>query len=158
MSRLLIVDDERVVTRGLEEDLTQMGYEVVGVASSGEEAIVKARSLHPDLVLMDIVMPGAKDGIVAATEINAELNIPVVFLTAYSDLELVERAKWSGAFGYIVKPAQPQQLRATIEMTLHKITNEILMRNLIKEQSESLRELRQELDELKRSEEERNGS
>ena len=158
MSRLLIVDDERVVTRGLEEDLTQMGYEVVGFASSGKEAIVKARILHPDLVLMDIVMPGAKDGIVAATEINAELNIPVVFLTAYSDLELVERAKWSEAFGYILKPVQYQQLRATIEMTLHKITNEDLMRDLMKVQTESLRELRQELDELKRSEEERNGS
>jgi AmiR/NasT family two-component response regulator len=151
MARMLVVDDERIVTRDLEEDLTQMGYEVVGVASSGEEAIVKAKSLRPDLVLMDIVMPGALDGIDAATEIIAELGIPVIFLTAYADEEFLNRAKRATAYGYIVKPAQSQQLRAAIEMALHKDKEDRMVRGLMKVQSESLEQLRRENHALKDS-------
>lgn len=151
MARMLVVDDERIVTRDLEEDLTQMGYEVVGVASSGGEAIVKAKSLRPDLVLMDIVMPGALDGIDAATEIIAELSIPVIFLTAYADEEFLNRAKRATAYGYIVKPAQSHQLRAAIEMALHKDKEDRMVRGLMKVQSESLEQLRRENHALKGS-------
>ena len=119
MPSALVVDDERIVTRDLEEDLVQMGYDVVGTASSGEEAIEKAREFHPDVILMDIMMPGEKDGITAAVEIRAEMNIPVVFLTAYADVGLLNRAKGAAPYGYIVKPFQTQQIRSTIEIALN---------------------------------------
>jgi signal transduction histidine kinase len=120
MTTALVVDDERIVTRDLEEGLAQLGYEVVGTASSGVEAISKAKELHPDVILMDIMMPGEKNGITAAEEIKAEMDIPVVFLTAYADMDILEQAKGATPFGYIVKPFQAPQLRASIEMALHK--------------------------------------
>lgn len=135
MPSVLVVDDERIVTRDLEEILVQMGYDVVGTASSGEEAIEKARELHPDMILMDIMMPGNKDGITAGVEIGAELGIPVVFVTAYSDIEILERAKDATPYGYIVKPFQTQQLRSTIEMAL----NSALSQEQILESREQMR-------------------
>ena len=106
-SKILIVDDEAYVSTQLEERLTSMGYDVVGMASSGEAAIDMAKSLHPDLVLMDIVMPGKLDGIAAAEIIKEEQDIPVIFVTAYAEDQFIERAKHVEPFGYIVKPFQP---------------------------------------------------
>jgi CheY-like chemotaxis protein len=87
MSKILIVDDEAIITMQLEERLTAMGYTVAGMAASGEESIEKARQLQPDLILMDIVMPGKINGIEAAKVIGSEFHIPVVFVTAYADDE-----------------------------------------------------------------------
>jgi len=96
MYRVMVVDDEATITTQLEERLTLMGYEVTGSASSGQEAVEMARRTRPDIVLMDIVMPGSLDGIDAAEIIKAELDIPAIFLTAYASQKFVDKAKtWS---------------------------------------------------------------
>ncbi len=120
MHKILVVDDEVTITTHLEERLTWMGYEVVGRASSGEESINMARRHNPDLILMDIVMPGELDGIDASKIIKKELDIPIVFLTAYPDDKFVKRAKHVEPFGYLIKPINPDEIRATIEVALHK--------------------------------------
>ncbi|MCK9581934.1 MAG: response regulator [Methanoregula sp.] len=84
MSKILVVDDEAIISMQLEERLCAMGYAVTGMAASGEDAVDKARSTKPDLVLMDIVMPGKMNGIEAAKVITTELDIPVVFVTSYA--------------------------------------------------------------------------
>ena len=93
-----------IITMQLEERLTEMGYSVSGMAASGEEAVEKARLARPDIVLMDIVMPGKLNGIEAAKIITEELDIPVVFVTAYADDSVVTSAKSVRPCGYIVKP------------------------------------------------------
>jgi len=120
MRRIMVVDDEAVITMQLEERLTGMGYEVVGRAASGEASIDMARRLRPDLVLMDIVMPGELDGIDASAIIRRELDIPFIFLTAYADDKFVNRAKRVQPFGYIVKPFQEDEIKAAIEVALHR--------------------------------------
>ena len=120
MHRIMVVDDETVITMQLEERLTGMGYEVVGRASSGQASVDMARRLRPDLALMDIVMPGKLDGIAAAEIIRAELDIPVIFLTAYADDEFIQRAKVVEPFGYIVKPFREEEMRAAIEIAVHR--------------------------------------
>ncbi len=121
MPKILIVDDEIVIAAQLEEHLTFMGYDVVGSASSGEEAIDMARELTPDIILMDIVMqPGGLDGIDAAKVIQTEMDIPVIFLTAFADDTYVERARNVQPFGYILKPFQEREIKACIEIALHK--------------------------------------
>ena len=120
MAKILIVDDEAYVSTQLEERLISMGYDVVGRASSGETSIDMAKSLHPDLILMDIVMPGKIDGIAAAEIIKEEVDIPVVFLTGYAEDQFIERAKSVEPFGYIVKPFQEREIKATIEVAIYK--------------------------------------
>jgi len=94
MSRILVVDDEAIITMQLEERMSVMGYTVAGMAASGEDAVDKARRTRPDLVLMDIVMPGKMNGIEAAKIIRTELDIPVVFVTAYADDASKQPSKW----------------------------------------------------------------
>ena len=120
MSKILVVDDEAIITMQLEERLCAMGYIVAGMAATGEEAIVKARTLQPDLVLMDIVMPGRINGIEAAKVLTTEHNIPVVFLTAYADDTIIEKAKCVRPYGYIVKPFNELELKAAIEVALFR--------------------------------------
>ena len=120
MNKILVVEDESIIAMELEAHLTSMDYEVVGRASSGVEAIAKARELRPDLILMDIVMPGEKNGIEASEEIISEMDVPIIFLTAYADEEFIKRAKTVGPFGYIVKPYEDRELRAAIEIALYK--------------------------------------
>jgi len=120
MQRIMVVDDEASITAYLEECLEFMGYKVVGRASSGESAVDMARQFRPDLILMDIVMPGKLDGIDASRIINAEMDIPIIFLTAYADDNFIKRAKNVGPYGYIIKPFQEAELKATIEITLSK--------------------------------------
>ena len=128
MHRLLVVDDEVAIAMQLEERLTFMGYKVVGMASSGEEAVSMAKDLRPDLILMDIVMPGKIDGIDAAEIIKEELDIPVIFLTGYTQNQFIERAKITGPFGYIVKPFQEREIKAAIEVALWKKDMEVALR------------------------------
>ena len=120
MSKIMVVDDEAYISTQLEERLAAMDYEVVGTASSGEGSISMAKSLSPDLVLMDIVMPGKLDGIEASEIITKELDIPVIFLTAYADDKFLERAKKVQPFGYILKPFQEKEIKANIELALYK--------------------------------------
>ena len=118
-ARILVIEDEALVARELKSRLTQMGWEVVGIAY-GAEAPALARETRPDLILTDIHLKNGVDGIDIAAEICAEMDIPVVFLTAYSDDETVARAKTLTPFGYIIKPVENRELQITIEIALYK--------------------------------------
>ncbi len=118
--KILIVEDEAVIAMDLEQRLANMGYEVVGIAASGERALALSRQHQPDLVLMDVMIKGPEDGVQTAQRIVAEQDVPVVFLTAYGDKTTLARAKESMPYGYLTKPFRPADLRTTIEVTLHK--------------------------------------
>jgi len=120
MPGIMLVDDEVIIRMKLEEALASLGYSVVGVAASGEEAIKKARDLKPDLIIMDIVLPGEMDGIDAADRIRSELGIGVVFITGYDDEKYLERAKYVKPFGYIFKPYNIREIRASIEIAFYQ--------------------------------------
>ncbi|MGH2519849.1 MAG: ANTAR domain-containing response regulator, partial [Chloroflexota bacterium] len=115
--RVVIADDESVIRMDLKEMLASLGYLVVGEAGDGETAVNLARELHPDLVIMDIKMPGV-DGIQAAGILTEEHIAPVLLLTAFSQQELVENAKAAGVVGYIVKPFRDSELVPAIEVAL----------------------------------------
>jgi response regulator NasT len=116
-ARILIADDESLIRLDLREMLVELGYDIVGEAGDGRSALDLARKLRPDLVIMDIRMPGV-DGISAAEELTRERIAPVVLLTAYSDQGLVERAKDAGVVGYVVKPFRQTELMPVIELSL----------------------------------------
>jgi putative two-component system response regulator len=119
-TRIMVVEDEGIVAHNIARQLTDMGYDVVAIAYSGEEAVGKAKDLHPDLLLMDIVLAGKMDGIQAAEKIKASKDIPVVYLTAYADDKTFGRAKISDPSGYVLKPVEKKQLHVAIELALHK--------------------------------------
>src|SRR5258708_2988905 len=119
-AQILVVEDEGIVARSLQRELRDFGYEVPLIASSGPDAIAKAASSQPDLVLMDIVLKGQMDGIEAARHMREELRIPVIYLTAYEDDETVQRARATEPFGYLIKPLEERELHTTIEMALYK--------------------------------------
>jgi hypothetical protein len=118
--RILVVEDESVIASDIRMRLRDMGYEVVAIASSGEEAVRRAIELRPDLVLMDILLQGRMDGIEAAGRIRLSADIPVIYLTAYANDDLLQRAKITEPFGYIIKPFEDTELRFSIEMALFK--------------------------------------
>jgi len=132
MSKILVVDDEAIITMQLEERLSAMGYIVAGMAASGEEAVDKSRRLRPDLVLMDIVMPGKMNGIEAAKIVTKELDIPVVFVTSYADDVIIEKAKSVRPYGYIVKPFNELEIKAAIEVALFRKATEREEKALLK--------------------------
>ncbi len=119
-ARILIVEDDRVVARDIQQQLRRIGHQVLGVAVRGDEAVSIAVQTRPDLVLMDIRMEGDIDGVEAANRIRAQCQSPVVFLTAYSDDETVRRASHAEPFGYLLKPFEDSQLRTVIEVALYK--------------------------------------
>jgi len=135
--KIMVVEDEAVIAMRLQQRLTEMGYDVAGVAYSGEEALEKAMSLRPDLILMDIIIPGKLDGIAVAEIVKSELDIPVIFLTAFSENQIIERAKKVEPFGYILKPFQDREIKVAIEVALYKIE----MENALKESEEKFRAL-----------------
>ncbi|PYU29845.1 MAG: hypothetical protein DMG28_19895, partial [Acidobacteria bacterium] len=118
--QILVVEDEGITAMDLEARLKRLGYSVPAVVSSGEEAILRAEETHPDLVLMDIMLRGQTDGVQAAQELQSRLGIPVVYLTAYFDDSTLERVKATEPFGYIIKPFQDINLRASIEIALRR--------------------------------------
>ena len=118
--RILIIEDEHIVAMGIKRMLKILGYTPVGVASSGEEAISKAESTFPDLVLMDIMLKGDMNGIEAAKEIQARFDVPVVYLTACSDSKIVENAWKTRPLGYIVKPFDEKDLQKGIDVALRR--------------------------------------
>ncbi|MBU4209429.1 MAG: PAS domain S-box protein [Proteobacteria bacterium] len=119
-TKILIVEDEAIVAEDIHNSLRGLGYIISAVVSSGEEAITKIEEDMPDLVLMDIVLKGDMDGIEAAGQIYSRFNIPVVYLTAFTDEKTIERAKLTEPFGYIVKPFEDRELHSTVEMALYK--------------------------------------
>ncbi len=117
---VFIVEDERIVAKDLENRLKNMGYVIVGNASSGEDALARIGQLLPDVVLMDIKLKGAMDGIETAESVKNAFDIPVIYTTAYADFATLERAQVTEPFGYILKPYDDRELRVTIRMALYK--------------------------------------
>ena len=118
--RIMVVEDEYLVAHDVELSLEHLGYNVSAVVDSGEEALDRAERERPDLVLMDIVLAGMLDGIDTATLIRARHDVPVVFLTAYADKNMIDRAKQAQPYGYLVKPFDSRELGSTIEIALFK--------------------------------------
>ncbi len=118
--KILIVEDEAVTSVMLEKTLKDLGYEVVGSAFDGTEAIDLAKDKRPDLILMDIRIQGDMDGIETAKRIYQQYNIPIIYLTAHSDDDTIKRAVESGPFGYLIKPFKERELYSNIEMVIHK--------------------------------------
>ena len=116
--RILVVEDENVVALDLRDTLRNVGYDVVGIASSASEAVGKAVQLQPDLVLMDIELRGESDGIRAAMEIVHSTGAGIIFLTAYADEKALERAKAVQPLAYLLKPFNDKDLYASIEVAL----------------------------------------
>ncbi len=119
-TRILVVEDEVIVADDIRRSLQNMGYDVTSIASSGEIAIKKVEENTPDLVLMDIMLQGKMDGIEAASQIKSRFDIPVVYLTAYSDEKIMERAKITEPFGYLIKPFRDREVQINIEIALYK--------------------------------------
>ena len=120
MLKIMIVDDDYVISEELKEVLLSLYYDVVAVSSSGEAAIEMAPELKPDVVLMDIVMPGGMDGTEAAESIMGLIDCAVVFVTGYGDDEIIERAKNAEPHGYLLKPFEPAEVKAVVEIAFHK--------------------------------------
>ena len=124
-TQILIVEDEPIIARDLEETLRHLGYDVAGIASSGEEAVRKVEEQRPGLVLMDIVLRGSMDGIETTACIQARCDIPFVYLSAYSDSEILKRAQKTYPYGYLIKPFTDHELALAIEMAFfHHETNQ----------------------------------
>jgi len=144
VSKLLIVEDEAIIGLQLEGTLESMGYEVVGRAMSGKEAVEMAKKYKPELILMDIILPGGMNGIQAAKKIQAKSDVPVIFITAHDDEKWLEQAKSLQIVGYILKPFHDYQVKATVEIALQRIELE----RKLKESEESLRTERNQLEEM----------
>ncbi len=122
--KILIVEDEYIIANDIQMSLESMGYTVCALAASGEQAISKTKEHLPDLILMDIMLKGDMDGIETAKHITESFDIPVVFLTAYSDDEILERAKEICPFSYLIKPFKERELKTSIEVALYKFRME----------------------------------
>lgn len=129
-NNILVVEDESIVSKDIQQSLKKLGYNIVGAAATGEKAIELAQENKPDLVLMDIMLKGDMSGIQAAESIREMLNIPVIYLTAYADESTLSKAKVTEPYGYIIKPFKEIDLHTSIEMALYKHAKE---REVIKE-------------------------
>jgi len=118
--KILIAEDEMIVARDIKNVLQTLGYHTVAIVTTGTEAIRKTNEMHPDLILMDIKLKGKMDGIEAAKRIQKNNNIPVIYLSAYTNKQILTRAKQTEPFGYIVKPYEERALHANIQMALYK--------------------------------------
>ncbi|MBD2354259.1 response regulator [Tolypothrix sp. FACHB-123] len=134
--KILVVENEIIIASDIKSCLEKAGYIVPGIAAYGEHAIAKAAEFMPDLVLMDVMLKGQMSGIEAAAEINTRFNIPVVYLTAYSDQSNLQKAKTTQPFGYILKPFEENQLITTIEIALNKYQKEVVMREALAQEKE----------------------
>lgn len=135
--RVLVAEDEALIRMDLAEMLREEGYEVVGEAGDGQEAVDLAESLQPDLVIMDVKMP-RRDGIDAASEIAGKRIAPIVILTAFSQRELVERARDAGAMAYLVKPFNINDLIPAIEVAVSRFSEIAALEQEVAELSDRL--------------------
>ncbi len=125
---ILVVEDERIISLGIQHRLTSMGYEVLGAAVTGQEGVDMALALRPDLVLMDVNLGRGIDGVNAAGLIREQFDVPIVFLTAYSDEVTLDRAKTTDPFGYVLKPYEDRDLQTAIEIGLYRFQMERRLR------------------------------
>ncbi len=130
-ARILVVEDEGVIALDLQDRLTDLGYDVLSIAVSGEEAVRQVAEMRPDLVLMDIHLRGELDGVETAEQICGRFNIPVIYLTAYADEAIFQRAKVTEPFGYILKPFDERELHTNIQIALfrHQIEKKLQQHN-----------------------------
>ncbi len=128
MPKVLVVDDDWLTRLEIEEMLTDLGYEVAGQAETGEEAVAMAREMKPDLILMDIVMPGEMNGIDAAREIKGESGTPIIFISGYGDPDYIDAAKEIEPFGYVMKPFDEKEVHAFVEIALSKRALELKLK------------------------------
>ncbi len=127
-ARILVVEDEAITALDIRGRLQRLGYSVPAIASTGADAVRRVEETQPDLVLMDIRLQDGMDGIEAAEAIRARFDIPVIYLTAYTDEETVRRARLTEPFGYLLKPFEERELYTTIEMALHRHRSEVALR------------------------------
>jgi two-component system, LytTR family, response regulator LytT len=127
-TNVLVVEDESIVAKDIQQSLTKLGYNVIGTAPTGEKALALIEEFRPDIVLMDIMLKGPMNGIEVAADVKENFGIPVIFLTAYADEGTLTRAKVTEPYGYIIKPFKEIDLHTSIEMALykHKKESEIL--------------------------------
>lgn len=133
--RVVVAEDEALIRLDIVESLKDAGYDVVGEAANGEEAIEKARETKPDVVIMDVKMPGM-DGITAAKTISDEEIAPVVMLTAFSQQTLVKQASDAGAMAYVVKPFVPEKLFPAIEIAISRFEQMGILRKQVSDLKE----------------------
>ena len=152
MPRIMIADDDAAIQLELEEYLTHINYDVVGVADTGLAAVEMARDLKPDLILMDVVMPGELDGISAARKIKGEIDAAVVFITGFDDPEYIERAREVEPFGYVMKPFDENEIRGVIEIVLCRRTLELKLKAAYDRLEQTNLDLQREVAERKKTE------
>jgi PAS domain S-box-containing protein/putative nucleotidyltransferase with HDIG domain len=138
-ARIMVVEDEAVISLEIQDRLKQMGHSVCGTAVTGADAIKTASDERPDLILMDVQLRGAMDGVEAATEIRSRLDTPVIFLTAFADNQTVERARMTEPFGYLIKPFSEKELFAAIEVALYKHATEAKLKESERRYATTLR-------------------
>ncbi len=131
--RIMIVDDEHIVALDICNTLERLGYKVPVIVATGEAAVAAAGWEKPDLVLMDIKLKGDMDGIAAAREIHTRHDVPIIYLTAFSDDQTLQRAKMTEAFGYLIKPFDERELHSAIEIALYKHRSESKLRQAVKD-------------------------
>jgi two-component system, response regulator PdtaR len=119
-AKILVVEDEWIIANDIKDSLIEMGYRVSAIAASGEDALARVEEDPPDLVLMDIVLKGQMNGIETARAIRARRDIPVIYLTAYDNQFLVDKAKQTDHSGYLLKPFKDRELHIAIDMALHR--------------------------------------
>ncbi len=118
--KIMVVEDEWIIANDIKNCLVDLGYMVTSIAATGDEAIEQAGQDQPDLILMDIMLKGEMNGIEAAKEIRKHYDIPVIYLTAYDNQYLVEQAKQTDNYGYLLKPFKDKELHIAIDMALHR--------------------------------------
>lgn len=141
-ARIYIVEDEAITAGDIEQSLEKLGYEVAGISASGEDALKKIKVIKPDLVLMDIVLKGKKSGTDVAADIQKEMDIPVIFLTAYTDDATLIEAKKSEPYGYIAKPFTEADIRIGVDIALYKAKMEAERRELTSALKQALSEVK----------------
>lgn len=137
-AKILVVEDEGITAQDIQLSLEDMGYQVIGPAANGDDALILAEEHRPDLTLMDIVLKGPHTGIATAIELKNRFAIPVVYLTAYADTATLEQAKKAEPLGYLTKPFNENDLRAAVEIALYKAGMEAERRELARKLQEAL--------------------
>jgi PAS domain S-box-containing protein len=146
--KIMIVEDEKIVATDIKKGIEKMGYSVCATVSSGIDAIKKVEAERPDIILMDIVLKGKMDGIEAASIIRDLYKIPVVYLTAFGEDSILQRAKVTEPYGYIIKPFREKDLQIAIELSIYKNhvdENLRLQQRKLKKQNEELRHAQDDL-------------
>ncbi len=122
--RIMIVEDEWIIANDIKNCLVDLGYMVTSIVATGQEAVSTAAADQPDLILMDIMLRGEMNGIDAAREIRKKQRLPIIYLTAYDNQYLVEQAKQTENYGYLLKPFKDRELHIAIDLALHKAAKE----------------------------------